>query len=126
MSDFPEAEGTVFRDTAGTQPITTKYEYEWYSGQTQIKQRTTLLPIVSTSQNGTGAQHSTVEVYDSYGRGVWRKSARSFITYTAYNDLTGAMVQQIQDVDMSLMSGYPLSPGWTTPTGRVLVQRFKT
>ncbi|MEX2027309.1 MAG: hypothetical protein WEH44_08405, partial [Pirellulaceae bacterium] len=111
------AESTVFRDTAGAQPITTEYAYVWYSGQVAVQQRTTLLPIVPTGQNGTGLQESRIEVYDSYGRVVWLKDARGFITYNAYDDLTGAMVQQIRDVDMTLMTGYPLNPGWTTPIG---------
>lgn len=116
-SSFPVAESIVFRDTAGTEPITTAYEYEWYPDQVQVKQRTTLLPIVPEEQNGTGQQESRVEILDSFNRVAWSKDARGFITYRGYNDLTGAVVQEIQDVDMSKMSGVPLHPGWTTPPG---------
>ncbi len=116
-TSYPMAEQTVYRDTAGTEPITTKYEYTWYTNTTQVEQTTTLFPIVPTSQNGTGAQESQVTVSDTYGRVRWTKDPRGFITYTAYNDVTGAMTQTIADVDMTLMSGYPLNPGWTTPSG---------
>ena len=102
-------------DSGGSDPSTTSFSYEWYSGTFQMKQRQTSLPVIQTGQNGSGVANTRAEAYDGYGQVTWQKNERGFLTNYQYDNVTGAVVQQIDDVDTSIVSGAP--SGWTTPTG---------
>ena len=60
---------------------------------------TTTLPAVTAAENGPGTRPRRHDVYDAYGRPVWRKDADGFLTYTAYDPATGAVVKTIADVN---------------------------
>ena len=45
------------------------------------------------------------ESFDAFGRVVWSQDADGFLTYRGYDQVTGALVQQIQDVDTSSFTG---------------------
>ncbi len=51
----------------------------------QVLEKVTLLPAVPGSQHGEGAVHSVRSVFDSFGRLLWQKSPRGFITFTQYD-----------------------------------------
>ena len=71
--------------------------------------------MIPTDQNGSGVANSNREYFDAYGNLTWKMDERGFMTRMAYDIPTGAMTQQIQDVDTSL---YPDAPaGWATPSG---------
>ena len=121
------ADDTVYRDADDLE--TTSYTYAWSStaGVTAPLSATASLPVVFTDQNGSGLVDTTMVVYDAYGRAVWTKDASGCIGYTAYDNATGAVVEQIVDVNMSgntgdsqfqsalaLLNGLT---GWTTPAG---------
>jgi hypothetical protein len=55
------------------------------------------------------------QAYDILGYRTWGMDERGFITHDTYGTVTGAMIQQIEDVDTSIVSGVP--SGWTTPSG---------
>jgi RHS repeat-associated protein len=146
---FPEATVTQYQSSAnnGSTPETTTYSYSWQDNSSgyvtnQIADLTTTNPVVSTSQNGSGTATTTQTVYNQYGQPVWTMDAKGFITYTAYDNATGAVIQSVQDVntanlsDLANYSGtYPggtltfgtngynqygvpqLPAGWATPTG---------
>ncbi|MCA9268299.1 MAG: hypothetical protein KDA41_07500, partial [Planctomycetales bacterium] len=114
---YPIAAETRYRNDDGSGAITTDYAYTWHDGTVQILQRTTTLPAVPASQNGDGTSAVITEIFDADGRLVWQRGPRGFIDYFAYDPVTGAMTRRIQDVDMTLMSGAPLLPSWTTPAG---------
>lgn len=101
--------------SGGSDPSTTSYSYEWYSGTFQMKQRQTTLPVIPIGQNGSGVANTRAEAYDAYGLVTWQKNERGFLTNYTFDIVTGAIVQQIDDVDTSIVSGAP--SGWTTPTG---------
>jgi hypothetical protein len=111
---YPVAESTVFRFDDGTGALTTSFAYTWFTDTTQIEQRTTTLPIVPIDQNGTGATDTITEIFDEEGNLVWQRDPRGFITYRAYDLPTGAVVQEIRDVDGAKLA---LPSGWTTPPG---------
>src|SRR5262249_27614779 len=46
---------------------------------------------------------------------IWLRDERGYITYFAYDVATGALVQRIDDVDTTQVSGAPA--GWNTPAG---------
>jgi RHS repeat-associated protein len=114
----PLATSTVYRNTNGTGAETTSYAYTWYSGTTEMQSQTVSAPVVSSAQNGPGTADATTTFFDTYGRPVWQKDADGYISYTAYDAATGAVVKAIADVntaDTGDFSGLP--SGWSTPSG---------
>jgi len=81
----------------------------------QVREKVTLLPAVPTTQNGQNVAHTLRTIYDDRGRVTWAKSPRGFITHFQYDDVTGAVIRRIDDVDTSRISGVPA--GWLTPGG---------
>jgi RHS repeat-associated protein len=114
---FP-ASSTVYRNDDGTGGQATDIAYTWQGSTAQPATVIVTLPTVTTAENGPNTATSTETVFDTYGRPIWEKDAGGFITYTAYDDLTGAVTGTIEDVDTSL-PGTPstLPSGWATPTG---------
>ena len=146
---FPEASYTQYQSAVGngSTPETTDYSYSWQSNSSgqatnQIEDQTTTNPVAIAAQNGSGTATSTQTVYNTFGQPVWTMDAAGYITYTAYDNATGAVIQTVQDVntanlsDLENYSGtYPggtlafgsngynqlgvpqLPPGWATPAG---------
>lgn len=112
---YPVSKERVFRNTDGTGAIETQYSYSFHSGTTEVEKKTTTLPVIPTSQNGSGTANSFEDVYDTYGNHIWHKDERGFITRYKYDIVTGAMTQQIEDVDTTQVSDEPT--GWSTPSG---------
>ncbi len=95
--------------------IVTNHCYSFYEGTCAVQQHKTTLPVIPTEQNGSGVANSNREYFDEYGNLTWKMDERGFMTRMAYDIPTGAMTQQVQDVDTSL---YPDAPaGWATPSG---------
>lgn len=115
-SIFPVSKEILYpSDSVQTTTIETNYSYTFQSGQFQIQERTTTLPAIPTSQQGSGTSNSFVDVYDTGGNRTWHKDERGFITKSSFDIPTGAITQRIDDVDTSTASGVP--SGWTTPAG---------
>jgi RHS repeat-associated protein len=99
--------------------VTTSYAYTYYvagSAPTfQVQQQTITYPAVPTGQNGSGIAGVEQSYDDTYGRLIWSMNQQGAISYTAYDNATGAVVQQIADVNTALMTGVP--SGWTTVPG---------
>ncbi|MFN5626819.1 MAG: RHS repeat-associated core domain-containing protein, partial [Planctomyces sp.] len=108
QTDYPDA-------AVQTTMIETTFAYTWYTGTYQVKQKTITLPVISTAQNGSGTAATRKEYFDEFGNLIWQMDERGFITRTKYDVATGAITQQIQDVDTSVETGAP--SGWTTPSG---------
>ena len=74
---------------------------------------TTVLPIVSTTQNGPGGTTpwTTEEYFDPSGEVVWQKDEDGYLTYNAYDSVTGLVTETIADAG----SGSGLTPpsGWS-------------
>ncbi|MCA8991914.1 MAG: hypothetical protein KDA88_08040 [Planctomycetaceae bacterium] len=113
---FPVSKATQYPDdTDDTKTIETTYSYTFYTGTTQVEQRTTTLPVVTTTQNGSGTANSRMEYYDQFGYLTWTMDERGFLTNYTYDVITGALVQRIDDVDTSVVTNHPT--GWSTPSG---------
>ncbi|MEZ5942930.1 MAG: RHS repeat-associated core domain-containing protein [Planctomycetaceae bacterium] len=111
---YPVLRKTVYPDDSSTTTtIVTSFEYSYHSGTLQVSERTTTLPVVSTTQNGSGTANERKEYFDIYGNLTWAMDERGYITNYTYDPSTGALIQQIDDVDTSVTSGAPT--GWTTP-----------
>lgn len=74
-------------------------------------QRTTTLPAVPGSQNGSGVSATRVERFDTLGNVVWSMDERGYISYNEY-DARGDLAQSVQDVDGAQLT---LPDGWSTP-----------
>ncbi|WP_428307945.1 RHS repeat domain-containing protein [Lacipirellula sp.] len=123
---YPLAEETVHQSEDGLHPSTTSYEYEWHAdvsnpllSTSQIRQRKTLMPVVTATQQGAATVDSSVQVFDRHGLEVWQRGARGFIRFKKYDQARGVVLQSIEDVDVSLMSDVPSTDGqaWSTPAG---------
>jgi RHS repeat-associated protein len=118
ISVNPLATDTVYRNTDGTGGETTTYTYTFYNGTVQTQSMTTTAPVISAAQNGPGVADQTQSVYDAYGREVWDKDADGYLTYTAYDPGTGAVVESITDVNTANTGDFSNLPsGWRTPPG---------
>ncbi|HEV3440511.1 MAG TPA: hypothetical protein VG122_24365 [Gemmata sp.] len=114
----PVASTTVYQSTGGSGAETTPYSYTFFSGTTQIQSVTTTLPTITTAQNGSNSANTTTTYYNQYQQAIWTKDANGYLTYTTYDPATGAVTEQIQDVNTSDTSEFSNLPsGWTTPTG---------
>lgn len=113
QSVYPISKETVYRNDDGTGAIETTFSYTFHSGTVQVEEKTTTLPAVSAGQNGSGTSASRIERFDLHGNRIWRKDERGFLTRMKYDLPTGALVQQIEDVDTAQVTDEPA--GWTTP-----------
>ena len=115
LAYFLSKEITYPSDTDQTKKIITSYAYTWYEGTCQVKEKTTTLPVISTSQNGSGVANTRKEYFDEYGYLTWKMNERGFINQSVFDIPTGALSKFIQDVDTGAASGVPI--GWVTPSG---------
>src|SRR4051794_2112201 len=75
-------------------------------------------PVIGAAENGLNSVDAETTYFDTYGRPRWTQDADGFLTVTAYEPFTGAVIETIQDVDSSLTSEFSDKPStWTTPTG---------
>jgi RHS repeat-associated protein len=114
QTTYPIATETIYQASGGGSPAVTQYAYEWYSGTLQMQQMTTTWPTITTGQNGSGTASSRTSVYDIYGNVTWVQDERGFLTNYTNDPVTGTVLEQIQDVDTSIL---PAPNGWTTPAG---------
>jgi RHS repeat-associated protein len=136
---YPVASYVQYRNTDGTGAETTSYGYTWFSNSTRIQSMTVQKPVITPDQNGpaNGAPDVETTVYDNYSRPIWTRNsinpnpampvADGFISYTEYDQATGAVVKTIEDVDTSRTSDFQNLPaGWVTPAGGGLHLRTLT
>ena len=84
-------------------PRTTNYTYTFSGGV--MTSMMTALPAASASTGGTStARPTSTEVYDSLGRVVWTIDAAGSFSFTGYYPATGAVNEEIDDVDSALPS----------------------
>jgi RHS repeat-associated protein len=116
---FPQATDTVYRNTDGSGGETTSDSYTWSTAGVgdMVQSVTETLPAATAAENGSGTADVSATDYDSYGRPQWTKDGDGFLTYTAYDDLTGAVTSHIDDVQTSNPSDFTNLPsGWSTPS----------
>jgi RHS repeat-associated protein len=116
----PVASDTVYRNTNGSGAETTTYAYTWFSGTAQEQSEVVTRPGISTTQNGPGTGNPDTETtfFDSNGHAIWHKDGDGFLSYTAYDPASGAVVKSIADVDTTKTGDFTgLPAGWSTPSG---------
>lgn len=129
------AHSTVYANTDGTGARTTSYGYSFATNSTHLAQLVTTQPPVTAAHNGPASSSSdtanadtTTEYFDQYGRAIWSKDGDGHITYSGYDDATGALVKSITDVDYSQLSSAEQASfdatGWDQPGGLNLVSTY--
>ena len=114
---YPVAKSTVYRDDAGTEPITTSFAFTWPSGSNQPSQIITTYPTVTTAQNGSNSATSRTEIFDNFGNRIWELDPREFINYQACDTSLGVVTRSIRDFNTAASNpGVPACP-WTTISG---------
>jgi hypothetical protein len=114
----PLATDTVYRNTDGNGAETTSYSYTFFAGTVGMESMTTTLPVISAAQNGSGVAQQTESVFNTFGEDVWDKDEDGYITYTAFDLGTWAVVETITDVNTADTGEFSdLPAGWETPTG---------
>jgi RHS repeat-associated protein len=105
---YPLAREIVYPDDSGTATAyETAYAYEWHGSTTQVKKKTTTLPIVTTGQNGSNVANTIVENFDEEGFMTRRTDERGINTDYEYDIATGATTQMTQDVGgLGLITDY--------------------
>lgn len=109
---------TVYSTASSSSAELTTCNYTW-SANEAVTAPTSMTVLAPEEDNGSVASSdATTAVYDAYGRPVWMKDAAGYISYIAYDNATGAVVETIADVDTS-SPGVPtgLPSGWSTPSG---------
>jgi RHS repeat-associated protein len=117
---YPVGAQTVYRNTDGSGGETTSYSYTFFTGTNQVQSMTVTKPVITTAENGPGGTAADVATtfYDLYARPIWTKDGDGFITYTEYDQATGAVDKTITDVNTNNTSDFMNLPtGWMTPTG---------
>jgi hypothetical protein len=78
----------------------TQYSYTfWDTSDREIKTRTTTLPVIPTTQNGSGLATTSGEYYDNLGRLRWTQDGEGYINYYSYNPMTGGVAYTAIDVN---------------------------
>ncbi len=92
--------------TTRSSGIQTSYSYTFYDSSThqQIKTKTTTLPAVPTTQNGSNVATTTSEYYDNIGRLRWTQDGEGYVNYYAYHPVMGTLAYTAVDVDPSSVS----------------------
>jgi len=111
---YPVAVARTFPDAteAGDgDPVETTFAYQWFTDSTQMSQRETTLPVVSTDQNGSGVAAVRRELFDELGNLIATQDERLFITTFVIDPPTGARLQMVQD------AAAPSGSGWIRPFG---------
>ena len=110
----PWKQHTYLDDGLTPSAATTTFEYTWFANSLQMETRTTILPVVATGQNGSGAAVTQAELFDVFGRSIWSRDERGFLTAYVKDSVTGALSRRIDDVNTTIL---PCPAGWTTPSG---------
>jgi hypothetical protein len=115
INTFPVASATRYRNTDGTGGETTSYSYTFYTQSVMPREVDVTLPNVTVTENGPGGADAYSLVNDSYGRLEWRKDGDARLFYTAYDQATGAVTKQIDDVNTANTGDFTdLPSGWTS------------
>jgi RHS repeat-associated protein len=92
--------------SGGSDPATTEYSYTWQGTAFQVDVLTTTLPVIPTSQNGSGTANTWQEKFDAYGNVTWKLDERGYIYGYTYDISTGGLTKLVEDAS----SGTPWTP----------------
>ena len=91
------------------QTADTSFAYTWHPGTSIVSQLVATLPIVPTTQNGSGLANFTTQAFDRYGNRTSLTDERGFVSQWTYNVGLGGMTQSIVDAaGLHLVTDYTL------------------
>jgi len=99
----------VFLNEEGTVTSETSFGYTFHTGTLQILERITTLPVVPTTENGTGVAATTREEFDIYGFRTSSTDENGVVTKYEPDAATGGVKQMIVDpTGLNLVTDYVL------------------
>ncbi len=106
----------------------TNYTYTfWDGGETAIKTAAVQLPVVPTSQNGSGTYSpSSTTYFDEEGRVRWQKDGEGYVNYYSYHPTFGGVALAVRDVNTSSLPSDITGNGggkWTAWSGSAGIGR---
>ena len=75
------------------------------------------LSAVTDEGSGVGSADTLGIVFDIHARPVFEKTSRNFLNYFHYDEMTGALVESIEDLDTSWSGLSSLPNASLRPTG---------
>jgi len=106
--------------TSRASGIKTQYAYQfWDSEDRQIKKKTTTMPTVGSTQNGSAVATVREEYFDTLGRLRWAQDGEGYIDYYSYHPVSGGLAYSARDIspttsDSDVTSGSAGNwEGWT-------------
>ncbi|MEM8672095.1 MAG: hypothetical protein AAGG48_31555, partial [Planctomycetota bacterium] len=103
------------------------YSYDfWDTDDTALKQATTTLPAIPTSQNGSGVATTTEKYFDEEGRLRWTKDGEGYVNYMSYHPDLGGTALSIIDVNTASLNGNITGTGsnkWVAWSGAAPLNR---
>jgi RHS repeat-associated protein len=119
---FPTASDSTYPNAPGDMtPDTTSYTYSWWNvpntstPSAQVQQETTTLPVVSVEQNGSGNATTELDYFNVNGTLQWEQDGDAFLTYHAYDAVTGLEIETVADAGSGSGLSSVLPPGWSFP-----------
>src|SRR5262249_5935422 len=102
-------------DTGGKD---TSYSYTYQASDAlAVKLRTTTLPAVATSENGSGSSISLKDYFETDVLNTWRKDGDGYVHYTGFDANRRTVTKKVIDLNTSSPpSGVPASPDPTFNT----------
>ena len=130
----PRQRPTAWPTIPPTAQSTTTYNYTFYTNTLQPQEIDTTEPIVTGAQNGSGVAATTADYYDATGNPTWSRDGRGVLTAYGYDPITGAVTEEIDDVNTANpggnpgVSALPVTSGvpWATASGPDLGQNLVT
>jgi RHS repeat-associated protein len=103
----------------------TDYSFTWSATSLEPLSMVETDPTISSAEDGPGSSDppdTTTTYFDAFGRPIWTKDADGFLSYTAYDPASGAIIETIDDVDIAALTfaeaaTLPSDPSWVTPAG---------
>jgi RHS repeat-associated protein len=98
----PLATSVSYPVAGSTSPsITTGYTYTYHSGTNQMATRTTMLPVISSDQNGSGTAATIIETFDVSGNLTSRTDERGIVSNYTYDQVTSLLTEQVLNYNTS-------------------------
>ena len=106
------------KTTTKTSGEKTEYTYTFWTGTDTIKTMKTTLPVVATSQNGSGVATESWQYFDDLGRLRWTEDGEGYINYYSYHPTLSTQAYMIVDADPASLPSDASnnSTKWITPS----------
>jgi RHS repeat-associated protein len=112
---YPLARSETFTGEKQVGRLVTSYAYSWKPDSSHIASLIKTMPVVSTTENGTGTSYTEEMRFDDAGRPVWFRDAEGYVHYTQYDPISGSITLEVKDANASLITSLISAPARLRP-----------